>query len=82
MKKAQIHKVNALGQSFLISAMNKRGAKRDFIEYIRKQIVLNLATGEEIYFAGQVGQAVIGDDKYANITDPNQLPLTGVDEVL
>lgn len=78
--KAKIHAVEMKGETHLVMAMTKAGARRDLIEHIVGDAHVDIATGEQVYQAGRDGREIIGIDRYANTEDPNQLPLDGVPE--
>jgi hypothetical protein len=82
--KAKVHAVTINGDTRLVMAQTKAGAIRDVLEVLneemRKTAHVDLATGEQIYNAGQKGEAVIGDDRFKRTVDPNQMPLQGIPE--
>lgn len=78
--KAKTHAVKLCGLTFLVHAITKAGAIRDLMEHLRDQASADLATGEQIYLAGAIGQEIIGIDRYKNSVDPNQPGLTGIPE--
>jgi hypothetical protein len=67
-------------RSFLVRAQTAAGAKRDVVQMIAALATSELATGEQLYYAGQRGQKIIGlgdADTLDSITDPDPstLPL-------
>lgn len=82
--KAKCHAVTIDGETRLVMAQTKAGALRDTLEVLtdemRQRAHVDLATGEQIYNAGQKGEPIIGDDKFKRTVDPNQLPLAGIPE--
>lgn len=80
--KAKVHAVELQGETHLVMARTKAGARRDLIEHIVGDAHVDIATGEQIYRAGREGREIIGVDKYAQQVDPNQMPLDGVSETV
>lgn len=82
--KAKVHAVTINGATHLVMAQTKAGAVRDVVAHLadelRKEAFVDLATGEQLYNAGQKGEPVIGDDRFKRAVDPNQLPLAGIPE--
>ena len=82
--KAKCHAVTIDGETRLVMAQTRAGAIRDVLavlaDEMRKRAHVDLATGEQIYNAGQKGEPIIGDDKFKRTVDPNQLPLAGIPE--
>lgn len=78
--KAKTYAVQFGDKTYLVQAMTKAGACRDLLEHLSGTAYADLATGEQLYAAGQRGESIIGADKYVRVVDPNQLPLTGVPE--
>lgn len=78
--KAKTYAVEFGGKTYLVQAITKAGAARDLLEHLAGSAHADLATGEQLYAAGQRGEAIIGADKYARVVDPNQLNLTGIPE--
>lgn len=61
-------------------AITKAGATRELLEHLAGAAHADLATGEQLYAAGKSGQPIIGEHRYKNVVDPNQLGLTGIPE--
>lgn len=79
--KAKVHAIELHGETHLIMARTKAGARRDLIEHIVGDVdQVAIATGEQIYQAGREGREIIGIDRYTSQEDPNQIPLDGVPE--
>jgi len=78
--KARPHAVTILDHTFLVMARTKAGAIRDVIASMRPYATADLATGEQLYDAGQKGETIIGHDRFKIAADPNQLPLAGLPE--
>lgn len=82
--KAKVHAVSIDGTTHLVMAQTKAGAIRDVVDHLtdnlRKRAIADLATGEQIYNAGRDGSSIIGDGRFKNTADLNQLPLTGIPE--
>ena len=78
--KAKTYAVEFGGSSYLVMAITKAGACRDLLEHLAGKASADLATGEQLYEAGQAGVQILGQEKYKRQVDPNQLPLTGVPE--
>lgn len=58
--KAKTYAVTLCGKTFLVSAMTRQGAVRDLLENLRDTAVVDMATGEQLYRAGAVGDPIIG----------------------
>jgi hypothetical protein len=78
--KAKTYAVDFAGQTYLVQAITKAGACRDLLAHLAGGANADLATGEQLYAAGKTGQEIIGLDRYANVVDPNQMPLAGIPE--
>lgn len=78
--KAKVHHVQLFDRSFLIMARSKAGAKRDLFDALKDDAHADVATGQQIYEAGRDGQQIINLDKFANVVDPNQMDLDGLDD--
>lgn len=76
--KAKIHSVRVGGSTVFVWAQTKQGAIRDALEHLKIDADATIATGEQLYDAGQRGIAIHGADKYARMADPNQQELPGV----
>lgn len=77
--KAKVHEVTLFGHSFLVMARSRAGAMRDLYDHLRDDIHADVASGQAIYNAGRCGVEILGIDKYANVVDPNQIDLEGLD---
>ncbi len=78
--KAKTYAVQFGDKTYLVQAITKAGAARDLLEHLADSAHADLATGEQLYAAGQRGEPIIGEDKYKRATDPNQMNLTGIPE--
>lgn len=78
--KAKVHAIELNGETHLVMARTKAGARRDLSEFLFDDAAIEVATGEQIYQAGRDGREIIGLDRYQVQEDPNQIPLTGVPE--
>lgn len=82
--KAKVHAVTYGGKTYLVMALTKQGAARDLLEHISGEIDSQLATGEQLYAAGQRGDRIINEDKYKVAVDPSQqdLPIPNTEAML
>lgn len=84
--KAKTYQVNIDGVTYLCEALTMAGAVRDVVDEIakkwRERAVVDLATGEQIYYAGKKGVPIINSGHYKRGEDQNQMPLDGIPETV
>lgn len=77
--KAKVHRVELFDRTFLIFARTKAGAVHDLFDLLKDDVHVDVASGQAIYEAGRDGAEILNADKFANVVDPNQPDLPGVD---
>lgn len=77
--KAKVHRVELFDREFLIFARTKAGAVHDLFDLLKDDVHVDVASGQQIYEAGRDGAEILNADKFANVVDPAQMELSGVE---